>query len=213
MPSATVKLLEPVLALEPNYYHAKRMLGYCYVQVGRVNEGLKLLYEAVQQEPDKLEGWDNLCWSLTQLGRWDELDRVWQRIPESLRQQPELLRYRGQWAEATGDIKRAAEIYRQALEINPYDRKLHYRLARVLHRLGDKQAADEHEQRAKELDRLREELGSKYQAAISHPGKLTPAECQEIAQLCRALGLERQCQYWEREAKLRVGTTLQQAGL
>jgi len=211
MPTATVQMVEPVLALDPDYYAAKRVLGLCYVQVGRVSEGLKLLYEAVQQEPEKVEGWESLCWCLSQVGRWTELDRVWQRAPQQVKADPDVLRYRGHWAEAQGKLQLAADIYKQVLAKNPYDRKTHYRLARLLHRLGQEQAALEHERRAKELDKLREELGNAYKQAASHPGTLSPAECLQLAKLCRATGRLEEAACWQREAKLRAEQPRQQA--
>ncbi len=212
MPTATVQLLEPVLALEPDYYHAKRALGLCYVQIGRVSEGLKLLYESVEQEPEKVEGWASLCWCLSQVGRWNELDHVWQSMSERAKMEPEVFRYRGHWAEAQGQLKLAASIYKRVLEKNPYDRKTHYRLARLLHRLGDEQAAIKHEQRAKQLDNLREALGNAYKEAVAHPGKLSADECRQLAKLCRDTGRLQEAARWELEANLRAGHHIPQPG-
>jgi tetratricopeptide (TPR) repeat protein len=200
-PAETVLNLEPVAAREPENHRVTRALGLSYVQLGRVHEGLELLQSCITLQPDDPDGWFALVWSLHETGATQQLDQVWQQMPEGMWRDARLWRYRGMHAEAAGDWPQAEQAYRAAIERDAADRKAHYQLARVLNRRGEQAEAREHQSAARTLDETREALAACYTRS-SQLRDDPPAElCAEFGRLLRGLGRQRQAELWEQESQ------------
>jgi tetratricopeptide (TPR) repeat protein len=203
-PGETVLELEPVVAAEADNFHALRVLGLSYVQLGRVREGLTLVERAVALHANQPDGWYTFAWCLYETGDLERLGRAWIEMPDSVRLDARLLRYRGMWAEKSAHPADAEAAYRSALERAPADRKAHYQLARVLRHRGAEQEAAEHEIAARSLDDSREALATCYTRAKQQHDNPGAELCREIGRLCRALGRIPLAVCWDREADRRT---------
>ena len=202
-PEATVIKLEPVLLREPQNFHALRVLGLCYVQLGRIPEGGPLIEQALKMRTNDPEGWFTRVWYLYETGQMERLGQAWDDVPAEARQQAWFLRYRGMWAEAVDDSSEAERAYRQALELDPADRKAHYQLARLLRARGEEEDAAHHETEARELDEAREDLAARYQRTTQPNSRLSAEDCRLLGRLCSRLARNRQGEFWEQEAARR----------
>jgi tetratricopeptide (TPR) repeat protein len=205
-PEATAMTLEPVLASEPENFHASRALGLSYVQLGRHGDGSELLQQARRLRPNDLEGWFAWIWYLFETGQVAKLGEAWEQLPATALEHARFLRYRGMWAEAIDDAEEAERAYRATIERDPGDRKAHYQLARLLRGRGDDEAAVRHETEARELDTAREALAAAYIRAKQSDFKLSADDCREFARLCDRLARKRQAEFWEQEASRRGAT-------
>jgi tetratricopeptide (TPR) repeat protein len=201
-PGDAARLLEPIVTLEPENYHAVRVLGRCYVQLGRVSEGLALVKRAIGMRPEDTEAWFTLVWCLSEGGS-DRLGGVWDRLPAGALDEARFLRCRGIWAEASGDPDEARRACESALARDPYDRKAHYQLARLLRRGGETVAAEQHEAATQRLDDARELLGACYTQARQQQDEPAPELCDEFRRLCHVLGRTAQADLWAQEAERR----------
>ncbi len=210
-PAAAAITIEPVVAAEPENYHALRVLGVSYVMLHRTREGLELIRRAIDQRPDVLEAWFNLVWAYTERGDMDQLTSVWPRLPAESNDDPRFLRLRSVWAEAMGERAEAERLLQRALAKDPWDRKAHYQLARLLR---DRTAAeaDAHESKARDIDESRERLADCYVRAAQQGDDPSPQLCQDFAEACRALGRTHLAESWQREYAERAGASAR-AGL
>jgi tetratricopeptide (TPR) repeat protein len=205
-PAETVLMLEPVIALEPQNYHALRAVGFSYVELNRVADGLALIERAIQLDPAASDNWFALASSLDMGGNSQRFGELWKNIPEAAREEPRMLRLHGHWAESLGEFAEAERDYRRVLEADPADGKTHYALARLLRRRGAVAEANEHERISIEIDAVRERLMACY-ADATRLNYDPPAElCREISQLCRTLHRPREADLWEQEAARRSAT-------
>jgi tetratricopeptide (TPR) repeat protein len=202
-PAATAMIVEPVVAAEPANYHALRVLGISYVMLDRAPEGLDLIERAIEQRPDEPDGWFNLVWALTERGDTNRLSTVWPRLPPEVLDDPRFLRPRSAWAHAMGEHNEAEQTLQKALANDPWDRKAHYQLARLLR---DRSAAEatKHELRVRQIDDARERLADCYVRASQQGDDPSPQLCQEFADACRALGRMRLADSWQREQSERA---------
>jgi tetratricopeptide (TPR) repeat protein len=205
-PAETAIMLEPVIALEPENYHALRIVGFSYVQLKRVSEGLALIEQSLKLEPMESETWFALASCLDLVGDLKRLGELWQDIPQAVRQEPRMLRMRGLWAESIGDFAEAESNYRRVLEGDPVHGKAHYELARVLHRRGAEPEADEHERISKQIDKTRDRMGTCYAEATRLNDNPTVELCHELSQLYRELNRPRHAELWQQEATRRSST-------
>ena len=202
-PEATVMTLEPVLVHEPENFHALRVIGLSYVQLGRTSDGADWIERARRLRPDDLDGWFTWVWYLFETGKMEKLAAAWDEMPAAAREQTRFLRYQGMWAEATGDSAAAERAYRSALEHDPADRKAHYQLARLLRADGKETDAEKHEAEARELDDAREALAAAYLRTTQSNNEVSSQDCREFGRWCRRLWRTRQAELWEKEASRR----------
>ncbi len=119
----------------------------------------------------------------------------------SLTRDPSLLKALAAALENEGNLERAAEALRDALAADPFDEEVHYRMARVMLRLGEDRAAAEHRARHQVLRDARDALPkalSEYGDAsrTSTDGARVQLAIQQLGDLCETLGWPRLAEAW-----------------
>jgi tetratricopeptide (TPR) repeat protein len=183
-----LEIFEPVLVREPENGHALRAVGRCFVELGRVTEGLRLLKQATEKLPEDGETWAVRMESMLDAGRAAEVVRTFATTPETVRKHPRTLRVVAAALDADGDLKNAEHRLQDALAADPFDRKSHAQLAGLLARRGASAEARKHEDRAKELDDLRERQAALLQEARGMNNDPGPDLLRRLADVCTKLG-------------------------
>jgi len=189
-PAAPVSLqfFEPVLVREPENGYALRAVGRSFIELGRVTEGLRLLKAATEKLPDDAETFAVLLESLNDTGRDAQAVSLFRSAPDALKKHPRALRSAAAALDATGDAKAAEQQLEAAMTLDPFDRKIRTQLASLLERRGATAEAKKHENRAKELDGLRERQAALLQEARVQNNDPGPALLRRIGAVCRDLG-------------------------
>jgi Flp pilus assembly protein TadD len=146
-----------------------------YLRVGRVQDAIDQLGEALRLNPDDAEAHSNLGSALQMSGRTTEATR---HLLEALRLKPEDARVHfnlGNAMLASGSPDEAIRQYRRAIEIDPDDADAHYNLAGVL---GSQNRLDEaigHLRRTLDIDPRRADAHHNLAIALAGQGKFDEA--------------------------------------
>jgi tetratricopeptide (TPR) repeat protein len=118
--------------------------------------------------------------------------------PAAAESEAQLWLYRGLDREWRGDLDRAAGLYRQAVDRNPFVVEYHHRLAMAEERRGRRKAAAEHHQHARQLREARgrfRALFARYLDARMQSGEAAHASLattlEHLGSTCKALGWTR----------------------
>jgi tetratricopeptide (TPR) repeat protein len=208
-PAELIRVLWPVIQWEPDNLYANRLIGRCYLTLGRVSEGLEHLEKALQLAPQDLETWYYLISRLYELGDLARLAELWPEVPADAWKQARFHRYKGMWAEGMGRTEEALQSYRKALELDSYDRKAHYQYGQLLGRLGiEPEKAEFHRRRSEAIDKARVRLGELYLQALQVKHDPTPEACLQIADCWETMGEVAQAQAWRKEAEFRKARSM-----
>jgi len=183
-----LEAFEPVLLREPDDGYALRTVGRCYVELGRITEGLQLLKAATEKQPNNAETWAILFESLHDAGRSAQVVELFPSAPDAVRKHSRVLRIAAAAFDAVGNAKAAEERLREAIVADPFDRKAHTQLAALLSHRGADAEAKKLVERAKELDELREKQAALLQQARNQNNDPAPELMQRLAGVCRDLG-------------------------
>jgi tetratricopeptide (TPR) repeat protein len=138
------------LELEPDQPQVLNYLGYSYIEMGvKLEEALKMIERAVEQQPDSGYIVDSLAWGLFRLGRFAEAVEPMERASVLEPVDPIVTDHLGDVYWAVGRIREAQFQWRRALSFNPEEdeanrirRKLEIGLDAVLAEEGAKPLAD-----------------------------------------------------------------------
>lgn len=135
-PASMVEVLKPVVAAKPGQVRPTLTLGLSLVRSNRIDEGLEVLRRFVEANPESAEGWDALLAGIDAAGRPEVFVETFERLPESLVGVPRFARHRARVAQEARDWAAAVEAYRAAIEHDPLDSTLVYRLGLALRNAG-----------------------------------------------------------------------------
>lgn len=202
-PAESLRLLEEVAHRDTRNVYVLRLAARQYIRLGRLTEGIAMFQRSLKLAPEDVETWYYLISSLYEQGEFDRLDLLWEKLPENAASDPRVLRYQGQWYEAKGKLDRAIAAFRAAVDRAPYDRKALYALAQALRRKGLESEANSYAERARTIDRAREQLGQLYLRMRARRYDPTPEQCEEAATLWETMGETEQADLWRKEATAR----------
>jgi tetratricopeptide (TPR) repeat protein len=191
-PGSLVQWFEPVVGRNPEELGPSLALGLALVRNGDLDRGLDRLHRAVEEHPASPSAWEAWLAGLDDAGEIDELGQALGRLPAKLAAEPRFARFRGRFAQERQDWAGAAREFRRALQADPFDPKLRYRLSRALRQIGATAEAEP-------LDRSYQT----YQAALSEVRPL-----YEEANAIKTLGVEPHPQLYRRLADLRERMSL-----
>jgi tetratricopeptide (TPR) repeat protein len=197
--------LRRFVAADPADWEAVRALAHAERQLGLRAEAAAHLRQCLEARPDDSRAWRDYLSLLRAAGDTTGLLDAVERIPKAAETEPEVWNYRGLALEKHGDLRGAANAYREAIERNPFVLEYHYRLGVAEERLGNRREAKEHFRRSTELREARGQLAQAYAAclaALQAPGEKgpDPAPIRRLAALCDTLGWSRAADGWRRLA-------------
>jgi len=135
---------------------------------------------------------------LMNLGSLDDARRLAQQILHVEPNNLKTLDLNAEIALIDGDVQRAADLLRSAVQADPFDHGVRSRLAQVVGRLGLDDEHNQHAQRAKELQELWLQFSDLHVDAINRP---TDADLRlQIGTLARQLGKEELALSWFKAA-------------
>jgi tetratricopeptide (TPR) repeat protein len=160
---------------EPGDASMHAFLATKYLRVGRVQDAIDQLGEALRLDPDDAEAHSNLGSALQMLGRTAEAT---DHLLDALRLKPGDARVHfnlGNAMLASGRRDEAIRQYRQAIEIDPEDADAHYNLAGVLGSQGKLDEAIGHLRRVLDINPRRADAHHNLGVALGSQGKFDEA--------------------------------------
>lgn len=119
------KAFRQVLDQKPDHAPTLNYLGYMWADRGvRLGEAEELISEAVRQFPKNGAYVDSLGWVYYKLGQYDLAEKHLLNAAALIPDDPTIQEHLGDLFARTGDLERAMERYRQALELEPEDEDL-----------------------------------------------------------------------------------------
>jgi tetratricopeptide (TPR) repeat protein len=187
-------------------WEALRALARAELALGLRAEAASHFQACLKVQPDNVRAWRDYLSMLFEEGDLDGFLAVLEKAPKAAERAPEAWGFRGIAREIAEDWKAAADCFRAAIELNPYEPKYHYRLAMAAERLGQREQAAVHRRRTKVINEARAQLPAAYADyfAASAPEKPTIADiataCKHLAKICETMGWSRAAQAWSRRA-------------
>jgi tetratricopeptide (TPR) repeat protein len=198
-PASIVQWFEPVVEQNPDDLHASLALGSALVQAGEADRGIDVLRRAVKAHPDQAETWNAWLTGLDDAGQIETLEKVVDRLPPEFAGLPRFAKHKARIFQERGDWKSAAADYRRALEAEPHDHRLEYRLSRALRNAGDTSEADRFDRRHRSYTAATEEVRALYEQAnaIKTLGvRPHPDLYRRLAENRERLGLKEEARAW-----------------
>jgi tetratricopeptide (TPR) repeat protein len=155
-------------ALAPDFEKAINNLGVAYLRRGDTEAAVALYERGLELNPESVPILTNLARANQNLGLLDRATAILDQIEGVNRTNPFFFVYRGEVALAGGDVARALDYMRQALQTDSEVPEVHVGLIKVYLALGDLQRARHHLDRALRLDATHEEA-RKYAAMMEAP--------------------------------------------
>ena len=196
-PAETIVLLERYAAADPTDWEALRALARAERRWASSPRPDRHFQACLKGQPENPRAWRDYLNMLSEQGDMDALGPPCGKVPQAAEGEAEIWRLRGTLKEKDRDWAGAADDYRKALEINPFARGYHYRLAMVEQRLGHADQAARYRKQADEIRDAQTQLRSAYAAfldAQAHrkpDGPDLPTSLRRLAGLCETLGWAR----------------------
>lgn len=162
-PTESIEELKRYVAADPGDVEALRALGRAEQALSHTDEARKHFEACLKLSPADPRAWRDLLTLLHETGDQEGFTSRLAQLPEGTDSEPELWKFRGIARETAGDLAGAAEAYRAAIERNPNLVEYHHRLALAEERLGHRDSAAEHRNRAKQLREARASLTQVFQ--------------------------------------------------
>jgi tetratricopeptide (TPR) repeat protein len=137
-PLSQVQFFERLVRKHPEHLLLNLMLGRALTRVGRCDEGLNVLEEALRRNPKSPDAWDSWLSGLWHASKMGELCREFARLPADIAADPRFAKHQAAIAEDAREWVRAARAYSAAFEFEPYNWDVCLRLRSVLRQAGDR---------------------------------------------------------------------------
>ena len=128
-------------SLDPLYAKPRINLGALYERIGRGEEALEYLLEALKLEPDSPAVWNNLGKTYLNMNDYANSLGFFRRAAAALPKDVELQMNLALALTETGAAPQAADAYRRVIELEPSRGEAYDRLARLQFSSGDPGAA------------------------------------------------------------------------
>jgi len=198
-PWSIVNQFEPVVRGNPVDLPTSVACGLALVSVSRSENGLSILRQALDCNPDAPTAWDALLTGLELANQSTELADAFSRLPRSLAADPRFAKHLGRLHQDTGRWSEAARAYRRAWDYEP-DNSVGYRLRRALFFAGQtKEAARwdrlvlDYRSAFKEVRGIVEQVN----AALKEGRFPDPGQCQLMASLRERMGRGEEARAWQ----------------
>lgn len=139
------------LELEPKSLDAHAALAGLAIKNGQPQEAVDRLLPLLNSQSPHPQVYLQLVRGLQQVGQLDRAAQIADDAIKAFPQDGELLQAAAEVNTQRGSLEIAREQFQKALELNPSNPSIHFRLASVYRRLGMNELADEHQQKSKSL--------------------------------------------------------------
>jgi tetratricopeptide (TPR) repeat protein len=200
-PSSLVLRFQPVVERDPSDLHSTLALGLALIHASRPEPGLKYLRKAAADHPDDPHVWDAWLTGLADANRVDELAQALDRLPEPLRADPRFAKHRGRVAQEKHDWKAAETAYRRALDAEPDNFEVLYRLSQTLRTSGQTAEAELVEERVRKFKAAKEGIVALHdEAAANKELGVTPMPdlYRRLGDLRAQMGQHEEARAWYR---------------
>jgi tetratricopeptide (TPR) repeat protein len=160
-----VPVLRPVVRDHPDDIHSSIALAKALIRTSQQDEGLSTLRLLLKQVPEHPLVWDACLSGLDEAFRYEELETALGELPGPLSSDSRFLKYRAALLQSQHRWAEAADCYRKALETDPADGPLIYRLCQTLRASGRLEEAERLEPRRKAVEAAREGALRLYEEA------------------------------------------------
>jgi tetratricopeptide (TPR) repeat protein len=208
-PQATISTLNGYVAADPSDWEARRALARAELALNRKEEAERHFQACLEGAPDNPRVWRDYLSMLHDTGNQEAFAALLAKVPPTAESEPDIWRFRGLLKEKLGDWLGAAQDYGMALERSPYVMALHYRLAMVEERLGNRESAAEHRKKADQLRDAQGELRTAFNNVVTAEDARQkqasanpdlPTSMRRLATVCETLGWARLADAWNRLA-------------
>jgi tetratricopeptide (TPR) repeat protein len=186
-PGSVVQVFQPVWRQHPEYLPLALAVGLALVHNGQASEGIKVLRDAIERNPESAEAWDGWLTGLDEGYEPELLRREFARLPESLAADSRFAKHEGTVAQGAGNWRSAVKAYRRACAFEPFNAVVLYRLRTAL--LAGGQSAEV---------RRADGVLTDYRSALSELRSV-----YDEARSIKTLGLEPRTELYHRLARLR----------
>lgn len=200
-PGSQVQVFEPVARQVPDSLPLAITAGLALIRDSRSEEGLELLADALRRHPESAEAWDAWLTGLDDAHRPDRLKAEFERLPRPLAADPRFARHEGVAAQSAREWPRAAAAYRRALEFEPFNGAVLYRLRLAVRSLGDMAEVDRITARLATRQEATDRMRAAYDEAKATPTlglRAHPELYHRIADLRERLGRFDEAREWHR---------------
>lgn len=161
-----------VLKLDPENYTAHQTLAHLYLAQHKIDEALKEYSWCRQVWPADPIAQLGVAACLQHQGKLEEAMQAYEKLYRSEappHQRAYLLSEIGQVYLNNSDYEQAVKVLSESVELYPYDPTAQYSLGSALSKLGRKEQAKVHLDRAKQIEGYREQLADVERQIATHP--------------------------------------------
>jgi len=139
-PEEAFETSQAVLRIDPKYFDALYISGIALVNMGKWMEALDYFEKALEIEPENRPLRIQYAYCLSALDKGEDALKVYQRLKNEYPDDHTVYRELGILYDSMGDLEKARENLRRAIELNPSP-NTYYNFAVVLEKIGDLKSA------------------------------------------------------------------------
>lgn len=190
--------LAPCLRQAPDDVETLRAVARARIDLQRADEGLALLRDAVQRQPNHVSVWAAYLECLDAAGDPAALVEAWEQVPPGLQDAPEMREARARVALLQGDRAAALRDYETLLERHPDRVPLAYRLSRILVAEGRTEEGARLQGQVRTQREAQQSIRPLYDQAFENPSFPTRPLVRGLAELLDALRRFDEAAAWRR---------------
>lgn len=202
-PASAVVRLRRYVAADASDWEARLALARVESAIGRAEEANLLIRQCLEERPQEVRAWREWLGILLAQGDLPGLSEAIAKLPKGSENDAEIWKYRGLAAEKRQNWSIAAEAYRAALRLKPFEPEYHYKLSIAEERLGSRAAAEQHRKINKDLRAVRGQLTQAFEDYLKFEKQTSGSldrtnSVARLVDLCEKLGWERVANGWRR---------------
>jgi tetratricopeptide (TPR) repeat protein len=120
--------LEDVAKTNPEYEDTTYLLGNCYVKLNRYEEAIAHFRDNIEREPDDLKSLMSLAYVYIKQNNLTQAVELYERITKLLTGNPGVWVDMGDLYQKLGEVRKAEQAYRKALELDKNSAEAEYEL-------------------------------------------------------------------------------------